>query len=95
MLSENRFGRGEPDAREGTWMAQGWRAVADTAVRCPRRGSSFGRRQSAAVHEPRGYDMWLDAGLENATNRNPKPIKWSYSDPSHRIRANHSAVTVH
>ena len=30
-----------------------------------------------------------------ATNRNPKPIKWSYADPSHRIRANHSAVTVH
>lgn len=30
-----------------------------------------------------------------ATNRNPKPIKWTYADPSRRIRANHSAVTVH
>jgi len=30
-----------------------------------------------------------------ATNRNPKPIKWSYADASHRIRTNHSAVTVH
>ncbi len=28
-------------------------------------------------------------------NKTAKPIKWSYTDPSHRIRADHSAVTVH
>lgn len=29
------------------------------------------------------------------SNRTAKPIRWSYSDPTHRIRANHSAGTVH
>jgi len=28
-------------------------------------------------------------------NKTAKLIKWSYTDPSHRIRADHSAVTVH
>ncbi|MCA1695137.1 MAG: IS630 family transposase, partial [Actinobacteria bacterium] len=28
-------------------------------------------------------------------NKTAKPIKWKYSDPTRRIRANHSAVTVH
>jgi len=28
-------------------------------------------------------------------NKAAKPIKWSYTDPSHRIRADHSAVTGH
>ncbi len=28
-------------------------------------------------------------------NKSAQPIKWSYTDPSHRIRADHSAVTVH
>jgi transposase len=28
-------------------------------------------------------------------NKTARPVKWSYSDPSRRIYANHSAVTVH
>jgi len=28
-------------------------------------------------------------------NKAAKPIKWSCTDPSHRIRADHSAVTGH